>query len=44
VDGAPPFDEWAAVSWPYLQTILRSPACDAFLDRLAEEAVTATGD
>ncbi len=38
VDAAPPFDAWADVSWPYLQTILSSPECAAFLDRLAEEA------
>ncbi len=36
---APPFEAWAAVSWPYLKTILASPACEAFLDQLAEEAV-----
>jgi hypothetical protein len=40
VDGPPPFDEWAQVSWPYLQTILSSPECQAFLDRLAAEAFT----
>jgi hypothetical protein len=37
--GTPPFEEWAAVSWPYLQTILSSPECQAFLDRLAREAL-----
>jgi hypothetical protein len=42
VESAPPFEEWAAVSWPYLQTIVGSPACEAFLDKLAAEAMAAT--
>jgi hypothetical protein len=41
VEHAPPFDEWAAVSWPYLQAILASDACEAFLERLAQEAMAA---
>jgi len=41
VERDPPFDEWSAVSWPYLKTILSSAECEAFLDRLAAEAFSA---
>jgi hypothetical protein len=39
VEGPPPFEAWAAATWPYVQTILATPEVRLFLDTLAREAV-----
>lgn len=35
----PAFDEWAALTWPYVKLMLTSPETEAFIDALAAEAV-----
>lgn len=39
VEQRPAFDEWAALTWPYVKQMLTSPETEAFIDALAAEAV-----
>lgn len=42
VTGAPPHAEWAALTWPVIQGVLRAPAVEAWLGGLAVELVEAS--